>query len=80
MTTKLITPILACFPVLTLFTSLFLLIVCILATGMGTTDATDAPAEASAEPTKYPAWWTFALIPVVLGSLLWFLEWCTRGN
>lgn len=74
-------PPLACFPVFTLFVALFLLMLLVLVVGVGRRHSVEAaPAEPATAQTRFPAWWTIALIPVVLAAVLWFLAWCTAGN
>lgn len=72
---------LACFPVCTTFVALGLIALALLIfyERPKVVEAEAVPDE-DATPRKYPPWWAFALIPIVLAIILQLLAWATRGN
>ncbi len=72
---------LACFPVCTTFVALGLLtlVLLIVYEHPKAVEAVAVPDD-DATPRKYPPWWAFALIPIVMAIILELLAWATRGN
>ena len=74
-------PLLACFPVCTLFFALAIVMVIVLLC-FPTTEASemDAVTQAAEPATRFPAWWAKALIPIVIAAVFGLLAWLTAGN